>query len=74
MHGDIKTICLPLPWSIKVYNQLGLPVLAHLTSYKRTGKKSRGGQIIMKRKMFGVTWRDRKQTKRIREQRLTIMY
>ncbi len=63
---------LPLSLKRKVYNQCILPVLTygseirHLT--KEQERKLRSAQKGMERKMFGITWRDRKRAIWIREQ------
>ncbi len=71
-QGDIMNSYLPLSLKRKVYKQCVVPVLTydsetwHLT--KELEKKQRSAQRGTERKMFGVTWRNRKRATWIREQ------
>ncbi len=73
-HGDIMNSNLPLSVKRKIYNQCILPVLTcgsetwHLT--KEQEQRLRSAQRGMEKKMFGVTWRDRKLATWIRKLRL----
>ncbi len=70
-HNLVMNSNLPLSMKRKVYNQCIIPVLTYgLETWRLTKeleRKLRSAQRGMKRKMLGITWRDRKRASWIRE-------
>ncbi len=68
----VMNISLPLSLKRKVYNQCILPVLTYGSKTwrltKKLERKLRSAQRGMKRRMLGITWRDRKRALWIKEQ------